>query len=401
MANHIPSNFFVPGFKAAGIAAGIKKTQAKDLALLYSETPAVAAGVFTQNRVKAAPVQISLERVKSGKAQAVLINSGSANACTGRRGLEDARRLSRLLSAALKTHPDKVLLASTGVIGKPLPMAQIENHLPILISALSPMGLEEAARAIMTTDTFPKAAIIRSRINGKEITIAGIAKGAGMIGPHMATLLSFVLTDAVISPPALKRALKDGVEQSFNRITVDGDASTNDTLLALANGKAENAPIREKTPGFKQFSALLGGVLLSLAKMIARNGEGATKFVEVVVENAKTAEDAKKAARAIAESPLVKTAFFGADANWGRILCAAGYSGAIFDPSKVDVFFDHVDLVRRGQGTGVAKEEQATIVMKKSEYQVRVDFHQGKGRASIYTCDFSLDYVKINASYRS
>jgi glutamate N-acetyltransferase/amino-acid N-acetyltransferase len=401
MANHIPSNFFVPGFKAAGIAAGIKKTQAKDLALLYSETPAVAAGVFTQNRVKAAPVQISRERVKSGGAQAVLINSGSANACTGRRGLEDARRLSKILAAALKTNPEKILLGSTGVIGKLLPMAQIENHLPILISALSPMGLEEAAKAIMTTDTFPKAAIIRSRVNGKEITIAGIAKGAGMIAPHMATLLSFVLTDAVVSPPALRRALKDGVEQSFNRITVDGDTSTNDTLLALANGKAGNSPIREKTSGFKQFSALLNGVLLSLAKMIARDGEGATKLVEVVVENAKTHEDAQRAARAIAESPLVKTAFFGADANWGRILCAAGYSGAIFDPSKVDVFFDHIDIVRRGQGTGVAKEEQATLVMKKSEYQVRVDFHQGKGRASIFTTDFSLDYVKINASYRS
>ena len=401
MANYIPSNFFVPGFKAAGIAAGIKKTQAKDLALLYSETPAVAAGVFTQNRVKAAPVQISMERVKSGAAQAVLINSGSANACTGRRGLEDARRLSKILAAALKTNPEKILLGSTGVIGKPLPMAQIENHLPILISALSPMGLEEAAKAIMTTDTFPKAAIIRSRVNGKEITIAGIAKGAGMIAPHMATLLSFVLTDAVISPPALKRALKDGVEQSFNRITVDGDTSTNDTLLALANGRAGNSPIREKTSGFKQFSALLSGVLLSLAKMIARDGEGATKLVEVVVENAKNHEEAQKAARAIAESPLVKTAFFGADANWGRILCAAGYSGATFDPSKVDVFFDTIDLVRRGQGTGVAKEEQATLIMKKNEYRVRVDFHQGKGRASIFTTDFSLDYVKINASYRS
>ena len=401
MANYIPSNFFVPGFKAAGIAAGIKKTQAKDLALLYSETPAVAAGVFTQNRVKAAPVQISMERVKSGGAQAVLINSGSANACTGRRGLEDARRLSKILAAALKTNPEKILLGSTGVIGKPLPMAQIENHLPILISALSPMGLEEAAKAIMTTDTFPKAAIIRSRVNEKEITIAGIAKGAGMIAPHMATLLSFVLTDAVISPLALKRALKDGVEQSFNRITVDGDTSTNDTLLALANGRAGNSPIREKTLGFKQFSALLSGVLLSLAKMIARDGEGATKLVEVVVENAKNHEEAQKAARAIAESPLVKTAFFGADANWGRILCAAGYSGATFDPSKVDVFFDTIDLVRRGQGTGVAKEEQATLIMKKNEYRVRVDFHQGKGRASIFTTDFSLDYVKINASYRS
>jgi glutamate N-acetyltransferase/amino-acid N-acetyltransferase len=401
MANHIPSNFFVPGFKAAGISAGIKKTPAKDLALLCSETPAVAAGVFTQNRVKAAPVLISRERIKSGKAQAVLINSGSANACTGKRGLEDGRRLSKLLSAALKTNPENILLASTGVIGKPLPMAQMESNLPILVSSLSPMGLEEAAKAIMTTDTFPKAAIIRSRMNGKEITIAGIAKGAGMIAPHMATLLSFVLTDAAISPFALRQALGDGVEESFNRITVDGDTSTNDTLFILANGKAHNPLIKERTPGFKHFSSLLSDVLLSLAKMIARDGEGATKLVEVIVENARTKGDAQIAARTIAESPLVKTAFFGADANWGRILCAAGYSGAAFDPDKVDIFFDHVDIARRGQGTGMAKEEQATAVMKKNAFTVRVNFHRGKASASILTTDFSIDYVKINASYRS
>jgi glutamate N-acetyltransferase / amino-acid N-acetyltransferase len=401
MANYIPSNFFVPGFKAAGISAGIKKVQAKDFGLLYSETPAVAAGVFTLNRVKAAPVLISKERLKSGRAQAILVNSGSANACTGRRGLEDGRRLSRLLAAALKTSPENILLASTGVIGKPLPMAQMESNLPILVSSLSPMGMEEAAKAIMTTDTFPKAAIIRSRMNGKEVTLAGIAKGAGMIAPHMATLLSFVLTDVAISPPALRRALKDGVEESFNRITVDGDTSTNDTLLVLANGKSGIQPLKEGTPGFKHFSSLLSEILLTLAKMIARDGEGATKLVEVIVENARTKGEAQIAARAIAESPLVKTAFFGTDANWGRIICAAGYSGAAFDPDKVDIFFDQVDIARRGQSTGLAKEELATAVMKKNAYTVRVNLHQGKASASIFTTDFSLDYVKINASYRS
>jgi glutamate N-acetyltransferase/amino-acid N-acetyltransferase len=401
MANHIPSNFFVPGFKAAGISAGIKKIQAKDFALIYSESLAAAAGVFTQNRVKAAPVLISMERVKSGRAQAVLVNSGSANACTGKRGLEDGRRISKLLSAALKTSSENILLASTGVIGKSLPMAQIESNLPILVSSLSPMGLEEAAKAIMTTDTFPKAAITRTRVGGREITIAGIAKGAGMIAPHMATLLSFVLTDAAISPLALRRALKEGVEGSFNRITVDGDTSTNDTVFILANGKAGNPPLKEGTAGFKHFSALLNEILLSLAKMIARDGEGATKLVEVIVENARTQKDAEIAARAIAESPLVKTAFFGADANWGRILCAAGYSGAALDPEKVDIFFDHIDIARRGQGTGFAKEEQATAVMKKNTYTVRINLHQGKASASIFTTDFSLDYVKINASYRS
>jgi len=401
MKNRIPPNFSVPGFKAAGIAAGIKKTQAKDLALLYSETPAAAAGVFTVNRVKAAPVLISMERMKSGKAQAVLINSGSANACTGKRGLEDARRLSKRLAAELKISPESILLGSTGVIGKPLPMARIESNLPVLVSSLSSKSLADAAQAIMTTDTFPKAVIARGRINGKEISIAGIAKGAGMIAPHMATLLSFVLTDASISPPALRRALKEGAEESFNRITVDGDMSTNDTLFVLANGKAGNPAIREKTPGYNKFSALLQEVLCPLARMIVSDGEGATKLVEVIVENARTQEEAWKAARAIAQSPLVKTAFFGTDANWGRILCAAGYSGAIFDPTRVDVFFNDVDIVRNGQETGASKEKRATAVMKKREYKVRVNLRQGKAQASLFTTDFSFDYVKINASYRS
>jgi glutamate N-acetyltransferase/amino-acid N-acetyltransferase len=342
-----------------------------------------------------------MERIKSGRAQAILINSGSANACTGKRGLADGRRLSKLIASSMKIGPEDVLLASTGVIGKPLPMGLIEESFPRLLSSLTPEGLGDAAQAIVTTDTFPKAALLRPRINGKEITLAGIAKGAGMISPHMATLLSFVITDASISPKALRQSLKEGVRESFNQVTVDGDMSTNDTLLMLANGEAKNREIIPGTTGHKKFSFSLHELLFSLAQKIVRDGEGATKGVAVVVEKARTRSEAERVARAVATSPLVKTAFFGEDANWGRILCAAGYSGASIDPNKMDVYFDEVAVVRRGEGTGSAAEEQATAVMKKREYTVRIVLHQGKIKTSLFTTDFSLDYVKINASYRS
>lgn len=401
MSEHIPSNFKVPGFLASGISAGLKKNRQKDLALLYSEVPSAVAGVFTTNRVKAAPVLLSMERVRSGSARAVLINSGSANACTGKQGLADIHRLSKFITSSLKVREESVLFASTGVIGKPLPMPLIETNLPLLVASLSPDGLGDAAQAIMTTDTFPKVAIRRETVNGREVTLAGIAKGAGMIGPRMATLLSFVLSDASISPQALRQSLKDGVQRSFNRITVDGDTSTNDTLLVLANGKAGNRKIVVRTPGYRKFSTLLNDLLFSLAKMIASDGEGATKLVEILVQGARTDSEAERVARAVANSPLVKTAFFGEDANWGRILCAAGYSGAPIDPNRVDIFFDDVDIVRRGQGTGPEKESRATSVMKKREYVVRLNLHRGKKSTSIFTTDFSYDYVRINASYRS
>ncbi len=401
MNQSIPPDFKVAGFLCSGISAGLKKEGQKDLALLYSEVPALAAGVFTTNRVKAAPVVVSQERLKSGIARAVLVNSGCANACTGRQGLTDVHRLSRALSSSLKVSDKDLLFASTGVIGKPLPRPLIEKSLPALVSSLSPDGLGDAARSILTTDTFPKTAVRRGRVNGREITLAGFAKGAGMIGPRMATLLSFVLTDAAISLPALRRSLRNGVAGSFNRVTVDGDTSTNDTLLILANGVAENRKIAAGTPGFYKFCALLDDLLLSLAKMIAWDGEGATKMVQILVEGARTNSDAEKVARAVAQSPLVKTAFFGEDANWGRILCAAGYSGAPIDPDRVDIFFDGVAMVRRGKGTGPEKEKEATSVMKKREYTVRLNLHQGQKGASLYTTDFSFDYVKINASYRS
>ena len=401
MNEHSPPDFQVPGFQAAGIAAGIKKTQVKDFALLYSEEPAAAAGVFTANRVKAAPVLISRERLKSGRGRAILVNSGCANACTGKKGIADGESLSLRIASSLKIDPREVLLASTGVIGKPLPLEVMEKALPSLVASLSAQGLADAAQAIMTTDTKPKAAISRGRVNGEEVTLAGIAKGAGMISPRMATLLVFVLTDACISAGALRKALKEGVQGSFNRISVDGDMSTNDTLLILANGRAKNREILPGTFGFKKFSSLLDGLLLALAKKTVADGEGVTKVVQIVVEGARTASEAEKAIRAVANSPLVKTAFFGEDANWGRILCAAGYSGVPLDPDRVDIFFDDVQVVRQGQGVGPETEAPSTAVMKKGEYTVRIHLHRGKKRAFLFTTDFSFDYVKINASYRS
>jgi len=401
MNDPIPADFRVPGFLAAGIAAGIKKAMTKDLALIYSQVPAVAAGVFTTNRVKAAPVLISRERLKAGTARAILANAGCANACTGKRGMEDARHLSGLIASSLRISPEEVLLASTGVIGKPMPVAAIADHIPSLIASLSPDGLADAARAIMTTDTIPKAVVFREKVNGKEIILAGLAKGAGMIAPRMATLLVFVLSDALISRGALRKALQEGVQGSFNRITIDGNMSTNDTLLVLANGKAQNREITLKTPGYRKFSRALYDLLFSLAKKVVHDGEGVTKVVRIVVDRARTLPEAEKVARAVADSALVKTAIFGEDANWGRILCAAGYSGAPIDPEKVDIFFDEVDIVRGGKGTGPEKEKQATSVMKKREYTVRLDLHRGRSATFLFTTDFSFDYVKINASYRS
>jgi len=401
MGGPIPPNFQVPGFLAAGISAGLKKNRERDLALIYSEVPAVAVGAFTTNRVKAAPVLLSMERVKSGTARALLANSGSANACTGKQGLRDGRRLSGLIASSLKIDPSSVLLASTGVIGKPLPMPTIEKNLPRLLASLSGTGLAHAARAIMTTDTFPKAVISRGRVNGREIVIAGMAKGAGMINPKMATLLSFVFTDASISPMALQQSLKEGVRDSFNRITVDGDTSTNDTILILANGQAGNREILSHTAGYKKFSDLLHKLLFSLSQMIVRDGEGASKLVEIAVTGARTTPEAEQVARAIAYSPLVKTALFGEDANWGRIICAAGYSGIAIDPDRIDIFFDDVPIARQGRGTGLENEGRATSVMKKREYKVRLNLRRGTKTASIFTTDLSYDYIRINASYRS
>jgi len=394
-------DFFIPGFMFSGISAGIKEGKEKDLALLYSVTPATAAGVFTTNRVKAAPVLVDRVRIKGGQCQAIIANSGNANACTGKRGMRDARAMADATAEALRIPRRLVLVSSTGVIGKAMPVDKIRSGIPALVNNLSARALPDAAEAIMTTDTFPKVKMEKSRVGGREIRICGLAKGAGMIMPHMATMLCFVMTDAAIEGVALQRALLDAIEPTFNRITVDGDTSTNDTVLVLANGKAKNRIISLKSADYPPFKDLLTAVLLELAKMIIRDGEGATKFIEVRVEGARSEADAKKVALSVANSSLVKTAFFGEDANWGRIAAAIGRSGVRINPNTFDILLNHVAVAQGGMETNEALQEKAGQVLKGDTVTITIRLHQGNTHTSIYTCDLSTDYVKINAHYRS
>lgn len=395
------TKYIVPGFKAGAVMAGIKKSGRLDMALIYSETPAVSAAVFTKNKVKAAPVLLDQLVARKAKARAIVVNSGNANACVGEQGKDDALTIAGDMADALGVNTSDVFVASTGVIGNPMPMDKVTKGIKGLPGALSDGGFPDAAKAIMTTDTFAKICGVKETINGKEISIVGIAKGSGMINPNMATMLCFVATDAAVDKKALKAALTDSVNGSFNRITVDGDTSTNDSVIVLANGKAGNKTITLDGPGYAKFRDALGAVLLKLAKMVVKDGEGATKLVEVIVSGAADAKDAEKAARAIAHSPLVKTAIFAADANWGRIICAAGYSGAKMDPDKTEIWFEDVCMVKKGVGQGPEAEKKATAVMKKPEYKLTVKLGAGKAAATIYTTDLSFEYVKINAEYRS
>jgi glutamate N-acetyltransferase/amino-acid N-acetyltransferase len=389
----------VPGFVAGAIAAGIKEKDRKDLALVFSETPACAAGVFTTNAVQAAPVVLDKERIVSGSAQAILANSGNANACTGVKGMEDARIMARHAAKALGIDEGEVLVASTGVIGQPLNMAPIENALPELAEQLSPAGLSDVVRAIMTTDTFPKAISKRVQHEEKAFTIAAVAKGAGMIRPDMATMLCFVCTDMGATRQLLQKALTNAVANSFNAITVDGDMSTNDTVLVLANGLSDLH--LDDANCAKAFQRTLNEVLLNLALQIVEDGEGATKRVCIEVKGARNADDAKKVAFTVAESPLVKTAFFGQDANWGRIMAAAGRTGVPLNPEAIDIFFDHVQMVKDGQGYDQRAEAMATEVLRKSHFTITIDLKLGTASAIVHTCDLSTDYVKINADYRT
>jgi glutamate N-acetyltransferase/amino-acid N-acetyltransferase len=389
----------VKGFRAAGIAAGLKKKGKKDLGLLFSQVPANVAGVFTRNRVKASPVLLDMERIKSGVSQAVIVNSGNANCCTGDQGMQDARAMARLAASELGISEDLVLVASTGVIGEPLPINKIEIAVPDLVGSLKPEGISDLARAIMTTDTVPKKVSREGQLEGKTFTVTGVAKGAGMTRPDMATMLCFVCTDVEAESEVLKDTLAKAAERSFNRITIDGDTSTNDTVLVLANGLSGAAI--QNSAHKKIFQKVLDEIFLDLAKRLVRDGEGVTKLVEVIVRGAALDTDARKIADAISHSPLVKTAFFGEDANWGRILAAAGRAGAAIDPDKIDVYFDDVQMVKAGMGCGKTIEAEATKVLKKSEFTLAVDLNMGHESYSMYTCDFSLDYVKINADYRS
>lgn len=391
----------VKGFKFAARSAAIKRAGKLDLALIYSEVPADCAGVFTTNKVVAAPVVVTAARTRNGRCQAVLVNSGNANACTGEAGLRDALRCSELVARGLGISEELVAVASTGVIGHALPMEKFENHVPLLATDLQADMADKVAEAIMTTDSFAKMSSGRALAGGKEYSILGLAKGAGMIHPNMATMLGFVMTDAAVEPAVLDQSLRAAVHGSFNSITVDRDTSTNDMVSILANGMAGNPPIVAGTPEAAEFAELLGCILLDLAKMIVRDGEGATKLVRIEILGARSDEDARKAAFSVATSNLVKTAFFGEDANWGRIIAAVGYSGADVDPDRVDIRFGDVEVVRRGLGTGPELEAEATAVLKTPEFTVTVDLNLGQGRSYYYTSDLTFDYVKINASYRT
>jgi glutamate N-acetyltransferase/amino-acid N-acetyltransferase len=391
----------VKGFTFAARSAGIRKSGRLDLGLIFSAKPARCAGVFTTNKVQAAPILVTAPRFSGGLCQAVLVNSGNANACTGEPGLRDAEHCSRLLADSLGIDETLVAVSSTGVIGQPLPMPLLVEAIPKLSEGLSGDGVSDVATAIMTTDSYSKISSREGSAGQKPYTVLGVAKGAGMIHPNMATMLAFVMTDACVEREFLQQALRRAVAGSFNIITVDRDTSTNDMVLVLANGEAQNPEIVANTPAGQEFAALLQEVLLDLAKMIVRDGEGATKLVHVQVRGAADAADARQVAYSVATSNLVKTAFFGEDANWGRIIAAVGYSGAQVDPSRIDILFDDVPVVQGGLGTGPEREAEATAVLKQAEFAVNINLGLGEAQAEYYTSDLTYEYIKINADYRT
>jgi glutamate N-acetyltransferase/amino-acid N-acetyltransferase len=391
----------VPGILAAGLCAGIKKTHLPDLALIVSERQAVIAGVLTRNKVVAAPVLLARKHLRGGTARAILANSGNANACTGRQGAAHAQEMAALTAGLMGCPVREVFIGSTGVIGKPLPMDRIRTAIPRLVSQLSRQGGRMAARAIMTTDTKVKMAAASQRIAGRQITLGGIAKGSGMVHPDMATMLCYLATDLRISRVMLQRALRVATDQSFNRLPLDGDTSTNDMVLCLANGVSGNAPFTGVSAEARQFQALLNAVCRQLAQMIARDGEGATKFVELRVTGARTESEAIRVANTVATSSLVKTAWFGQDSNWGRIMAAIGRAGVAIVENRLSIFYGEVPVVRGGVGLGEAAEKQANTVLRRPEFTLTVHLGQGRASAIVWTSDLSLDYVKINASYRS
>jgi glutamate N-acetyltransferase/amino-acid N-acetyltransferase len=388
-----------PGFQLAGVVSGLKKNNQKDLGLIYSEVPAAAAAVFTRNKIQAAPVKLDKERIKSGVCQALIVNSGNANCCTAEKGMQDAIRMSQLAAAGLEISEDLVLVASTGVIGQPLAMHKIEKAVPSLVKALDSNGIADFAEAIMTTDTVPKIVTRQAALDGKSFTVTGAAKGAGMIRPNMATMLCFVMTDITASAGQLNAMLTAATNKSLNRISIDGDTSTNDTALLMANGLS-GAQIRTADHDVT-FQSILDDVLFTLARQLVQDGEGVTKVVEIVVKGAPSDADADQIVDTVAHSNLLKTAFFGEDANWGRIFAAVGRAGVEVDPDTIDVYFDDVLMVQNSLGCGETAERHASTVLKKPEFKVTIDLKIGDGRASMLTCDFSIDYVKINADYRS
>ena len=390
----------VKAIRASGVFCGIKRAK-PDLALIVSDRPATVAGVTTTNRVKAAPVLLCERQLRFGRFSAAVANSGNANACTGHQGARDAATMRDQLSRLLGRPPSEIFVASTGVIGKRLPMSKIVSGIHEAVRLLSAKGGTAAARAIMTTDTYPKETAVSFELGGRRVVIGGMAKGSGMIAPNLATTLCFIATDALASVSVLRRTLRHAVKDTFNAVTVDGCMSTNDTVLLFANGAADAPQLRVGGSSLALFEEALHRVLSRLARMIARDGEGATKLIRVEVKGSRTASDARIAARAVADSPLVKTAYFGEDCNWGRIMAALGASGARFDPLRVDISLDGIAVVQSGVGLGEVKERRAEKRMRRPEFTLTIDLHAGEEESAILTTDLTYDYVRINAGYRS
>jgi glutamate N-acetyltransferase/amino-acid N-acetyltransferase len=393
-------NIKVPkGFQFAVAKGNIKYSGRTDMGLIYSEVEATAAGVFTTNKVRASNVGLNKQKLRSGKGQAVIVNSGNANVCTGEQGIKDTFEMSDLTAKLLGIKPVRTFVCSTGVIGAPMPMNKVRNGIKDLTRNLGKNSLNDVAKAIMTTDKFPKVTYRQIIIGGKRVTVTACAKGAGMIDPNMATMLCFITTDATVGSKALKTLLKEVSDETFNTITVDGDMSTSDTVLILANGLAGNKPLTTKSIDYKKFKKTIHDICYELAELMVKDGEGATKVVEIEVKGAKTKADAKKAADAIANSLLVKTAIYGNDANWGRIIAAVGSSGVNFDPQKVDIIFDDLQVVKNSTSTG--KDSEANKKLKKKKVKILVHLKYGSASSSALTCDLTEEYVKINSEYRT
>lgn len=393
------------GFLASGIYCGIKQGSVKkDLALIYSEVPAKASGMFTKNKVKGAPIYICKDHLSNKKAQAIIINSGNANTCTGDDGLSKAKKMTALQAKALNLKADDILVASTGVIGVPLNIDAIKDGIPLLTEKLSKNGNQDAASAIMTTDTFMKELAAEFYIGDTKVTLGTMAKGSGMIEPNMGTMLSFITTDISISPQLLDEALKSTVTITYNRVSVDGDTSTNDSIFILANGQANNPTITEKDENYYTFVNVLKEINTIMAKNIAKDGEGATKLLECQVIGAANEKDAVLFGKSVINSSLVKTAMFGSDANWGRILCALGYANVDFDPEKVDVSFEscagEIEVCKNGSSVAF-DEDKAKKVLDQKEIIIKINLSQGESTAYVWGCDLSYEYVKINGDYRS
>lgn len=391
---------FAKGFTAAGVKAGIKKSGNLDVAVIYTKTQAVVAGTFTQNKVAAAPVYVSKEVVATGTAHAIVANAGCANACTGQQGLDDAHKMAQIAADELGVNANDVIVGSTGVIGVNLPMDKLEAGIKDAVANLSTDGSDNAGRAIITTDTHSKSVTCEFELSGKTVRMGAIAKGSGMIRPNMATMLCYITTDIAIDQALLQKAVSGCVEKSFNMISVDGDMSTNDMVIVLANGEANNAKITEENADYQIFFDKLMMLCTELAKQIAADGEGASKFLTINVKGAKSFADAKTVGMAIANSPLVKTAFFGEDPNWGRVICAVGYSGADMVPEKTVVKFGGITIF--ANGTGATYDEKALAhVMKQKDIVIDIELNMGQEDATVWSCDLSYEYVKINGEYHT